>query len=73
LEELLKYHREDILADDAIFQLGELHELHVNNLEKAAEYYKTLLFDFKGSLYAEEARKRFRALRGDVPDEDEAQ
>jgi tetratricopeptide (TPR) repeat protein len=73
LEELLKYHREDILADDAIFQLGELHELHLNNLEKAAEYYKTLLFDFKGSLYAEEARKRFRALRGDVPDENDAQ
>jgi tetratricopeptide (TPR) repeat protein len=73
LEELLKYHREDILADDAIFQLGELYELHLNNLEKAAEYYKILLFDFKGSLYAEEARKRFRALRGDVPDEDDAQ
>ena len=73
LEELLKYHREDILADDAIFQLGELYELHLNNLEKAAEYYKTLLFDFKGSLYAEEARKRFRTLRGDVPDEDDAQ
>ncbi len=73
LEELLKYHREDILADDAIFQLGELYELHLNNLEKAADYYKTLLFDFKGSLYAEEARKRFRALRGDVPDEDDAQ
>jgi tetratricopeptide (TPR) repeat protein len=72
LEELLKYHREDILADDAIFQLGELYELHLNNPEKAAEYYKTLLFDFKGSLYAEEARKRFRALRGDVPDEDDA-
>ena len=73
LEELLKYHREDILADDAIFQLGELYELHLNNLEKAADYYKTLLFDFKGSLYAEEARKRFRALRGDVPDEDDTQ
>lgn len=73
LEELLKYHREDILADDAIFQLGEIYELHLNNPEKASDYYKTILFDFKGSLYSEEARKRFRALRGDVPDEDDAQ
>jgi len=66
LEELLKYHKEDILADDAIFQLGDIYENHLNNKEKALEYYKILLFDFKGSLYSEEARKRFRALRGDV-------
>ena len=65
LEELLKYHSEDILADDALFQLGELYELHLNDKEKAAEYYKRLLFDYKGSLFSEEARKRFRAIRGD--------
>lgn len=73
LEELLKYHREDILADDAVFQLGEINELHLNNPEKASDYYKTILFDFKGSLYSEEARKRLRALRGDVPDEEDEQ
>ena len=73
LEELLKYHREDILADDAVFQLGEIYELHLNNSEKASEFYKSILFDFKGSLYSEEARKRFRALRGDLPDEDDMQ
>ena len=73
LEELLKYHREDILADDAVFQLGEIYELHLNNVEKASEFYKTILFDFKGSLYSEEARKRFRSLRGDIPDEDDMQ
>jgi hypothetical protein len=53
--------------------LGEIYELHLNNPEKASDYYKTILFDFKGSLYSEEARKRFRALRGDVPVEDDAQ
>ncbi len=72
LEELLKYHREDILADDAVFQLGEIYELQLANPDKAAEYYKIILFDFKGSLYSEEARKRFRALRGDASDEDDA-
>jgi tetratricopeptide (TPR) repeat protein len=65
LEELLKYNGEDILADDALFQLGDIYENHLNNKEKASEYYKTLLFNFKGSLYSVEARKRFRQIRGD--------
>jgi tetratricopeptide (TPR) repeat protein len=65
LEELLKYHGEDILADDALFQLGDIYENQLKDTEKAAEYYKKILFDFKGSLYSVEARKRFRALRGD--------
>lgn len=73
LEELLKYNGEDILADDALFQLGDIYENHMNNKEKAAEYYKTLLFNFKGSLYSVEARKRFRTIRGDqnITEEDE--
>jgi tetratricopeptide (TPR) repeat protein len=65
LEELLKYNGEDILADDALFQLGDLYENHLYDKEKAAEFYKTLLFNFKGSLYSVEARKRFRQIRGD--------
>jgi tetratricopeptide (TPR) repeat protein len=68
LEELLKYHGEDILADDAVFQMGDIYETHLNDKEKAAEYYKKILFDFRGSLYSEEARKRFRAIRGDMND-----
>lgn len=73
LEELLKYNGEDILADDALFQLGDIYENHLNNKEKASEYYKTLLFNFKGSLYSVEVRKRFRQIRGDqnIDDADE--
>ncbi len=70
LEELLKYNGEDILADDALFQLGDIYENHLNNKEKASEYYKTLLFNFKGSLYSVEVRKRFRQIRGDQNLED---
>jgi tetratricopeptide (TPR) repeat protein len=70
LEELLKYYRDDILADDAIFQLGDIYENHLNDKEKASEYYKTLLFDFKGSLHSVEVRKRYRSIRGDASDEE---
>jgi tetratricopeptide (TPR) repeat protein len=69
LEELLKYYSEDILADDAVFQLGEIYEIHLNDKEKAAEYYKKILFEYRGSLFTEEARKRFRAIRGDSNEE----
>jgi tetratricopeptide (TPR) repeat protein len=66
LEELLKYYKEDILADDALFQLGDIYENHLSQKDKAADYYKTILFDYKGSLYSVEARKRFRTIRGDI-------
>ena len=66
--ELLKYYSEDILADDALFQLGQICELQLNDKERAAEYYKRILFDYKGSLHVIEARKRYRLLRGDKLD-----
>lgn len=72
LERIVTYYFDDILADDAVFQLGDIYEHHLDNKEKAAEYYKKILFECKGSLLTVEARKRFRALRGDaVIDEDE--
>jgi tetratricopeptide (TPR) repeat protein len=64
LEELLKYYSDDILADDALFQLGDIYENRLMNPEKALEYYRRILFDYKGSLYSDEVRKRFQKLRG---------
>lgn len=69
LDELLKFHGQDILADDALFQLGTIYEVNLLNPEKAMECYKKILFDYKGSLYTTEARKRLRLLRGDKVEE----
>jgi len=65
LEELLKFHATDILADDALFQLGDIYENNLLNPDKAKGYYRELLFNHKGSLYTVEARKRFQKLRGE--------
>ena len=65
LDELLKYYPTDILADDALFQLGEIYENNLLDPEKAKGYYRQILFDYKGSLYTSEARKRFQKLRGE--------
>jgi tetratricopeptide (TPR) repeat protein len=71
LDELIKNYSTDILADDALFQIADIYENQLNDKEKAAEYYKKILFDYTGSLFAVEARKRFRTLRGDKIDVDE--
>jgi len=65
LEEVAELHFHDILADDAIFKLAELHHYMYADETKAMEYYEKLLTEYPGSLYVVEARKRFRALRGD--------
>jgi tetratricopeptide (TPR) repeat protein len=65
LDLIVLNHAEDILADDAIFMLGEIYQKHLNDIEKAMELYKRIITDYTDSVLQEEARKRFRMLRGD--------
>ncbi len=55
----------DILADDAAFKKAEIYDFQLKDVDKAKELYQQFLIDFPGSMYAAEARKRFRQLRGD--------
>ena len=55
----------DILVDNALLDLGRLHEGPLNDKEKAKEYYQKLLFEQTGSIFVPEARERYRILRGD--------
>ncbi len=64
LNKLLSDYSDDILADNALFILGELYEKKIKDLEKAKECYKKILFEHGGSLYVVEARKRYRKLSG---------
>lgn len=61
-----KEHGFDLLADDALYRMAKLHEEKLGESERAMEYYQTLLLDHPGSLFTVEARKRYRALRGDL-------
>ncbi len=71
LEKIIEFYPTDILADDALFQMGDIYETQLNDTEKASEYYKKILFDYQGSLFAVEARKRFRIIRGDTIEDEE--
>jgi outer membrane protein assembly factor BamD (BamD/ComL family) len=70
-EDLLKLHAVDILADDALFRMAEINELHLMDKLMAQTLYKRLLMEYKSSLYGSEARKRIRLLRGDALSESE--
>ncbi len=67
-QKIITDHYFDITADNALFDMADLYEHKLNNPEKAQEYYKQLMVDFPGSLFVVEARKRYRALRGDEPE-----
>lgn len=55
-----------ILLDNSLFLIASIYEEKIKDFEQAKKYYKTILFDHKGSLYAGESRKRFRKLAGNT-------
>jgi tetratricopeptide (TPR) repeat protein len=64
-QEVLEKFGQDILADDALFQLADLVQNRMQDKERAMKLYEELLTKYPGSLYTVDARKRFRQLRGD--------
>jgi tetratricopeptide (TPR) repeat protein len=66
LEQIVENYSTDILADNAVFYLGDLYQNYLKDEEKAKSYYEKIILDFKDSTFSIEARKRFRKLRGDI-------
>ncbi len=69
LQRIIDEYPEDILTDDAYFLQAEIYERHLKNRDKAMEMYREFLNRFPGSVFAAEARKRYRTLRGDFSGE----
>ncbi len=65
LDAIIADHADGIRADNALFNLAEIYELHQVDLEKAKNLYEKIFIDYSDSTFAVEARKRFRKLRGD--------
>ena len=62
LQKIVDQYSYAMWADKAVFELAELYDYYLNDKEKASEYYKKLLFDFKGSIYSGKARTRYLEL-----------
>jgi tetratricopeptide (TPR) repeat protein len=54
-----------ILSDDALFKSATIYEKYMLDNKKAMEYYQKILTNHPGSIIVNEARKKYRFLRGD--------
>src|SRR5690606_16810528 len=63
---IIEFYKEDILADDAHYRLAQLYETKLDQPEKAKQEYEQIIFNYADSIYFVDARKKFRALRGDA-------
>ena len=66
LQKIVDEYGTDILADNALFYLGDLYQMYLKDDEKAKAYYEKIILDYKDSTFSIEARKRYRKLRGDI-------
>ncbi len=66
LERITKEWAQDLLADDAAFMQARLLQEKLNKTQEAMAAYAEFLKKYSGSVFAAEARKRFRQLRGDA-------
>ena len=65
LKRIVEDYGDQLLADDAVFQLAELYEYYLKDIPRAMEYYQKIFKDYSDSLYVVQARNRYRTLRGD--------
>jgi tetratricopeptide (TPR) repeat protein len=72
-EKIVANYKEDIRADNSLFEMAALYEGPLKDKEKAKGLYEKLFTEFTGSTLAVEARKRFRILRGDKLSRDDQQ
>lgn len=63
--EIAEKYPEDIRADNALYNWALLLEERLGQPEKAMELYEKIFVDYSSSVFAVDARKRFRILRGD--------
>ena len=62
---LLDNHKDGIYIDEALFYSAEIYKKQLNELEKAKNLYEKVVLEHPDSIYFTEARKQYRALRGD--------
>ena len=60
---VVENHSQDILADNALFRIGDIYQFKLKNSAKANEYYEKLILDYNSSMFVVEARKRYRSIK----------
>lgn len=66
LAQIVKLYPLDILGDDALYESAKLKDERKKDSVEALKLYQQFLTTYPGSVYAADARKRIRQLRGDA-------
>ncbi len=56
---------DDVLADNAHYMLATIYENQLSDKQLAMQHYLKIITDYASSIFVTDARKRYRALRGD--------
>lgn len=62
---LIDDYEDSIYSDEALYFLGLVYLIDLNNPSEAQKYFEKIIFNHQDSIYFVEARKKFRAIRGD--------
>ena len=65
LQHLVDFYPHDLTADDAWMLMADLNETRLDNPAKARSCYEQILLNYPASLYIEQARKRYNALKNE--------
>ncbi len=68
LQKIETDYSDEVLADDAIFNLALINENFFSNKDEAKRLYEEILTKYPGSSFVNQARKNYRRLRGDKAD-----
>lgn len=56
----------EVTAPQAAYKIANIYQYQLHNNDKTNYYLELLFTQYPGSFYADEARKRFRIIRGDI-------
>jgi len=65
-EAVVSLYGDDILADNALYNLARIYDFKLKNKQKAKDTYEKLIFDYNSSLFSVEARKRQKILKEEL-------
>lgn len=65
-EAVVKLYGDDILADNALYNLARIYDFKLKDKQKAKDTYEKLIFDYNSSLFSVEARKRQKVLKDEL-------
>ncbi len=66
LTDIAQKYSQDVLADDAIFQIAEIYYNNLHKKDSAKEYYERLIIDYPGSTFVQTARQRLQDINNPV-------